>query len=574
MNGQDFINFAQSTLAADSRFADVDMTPSSAFYNLVLLPFSLLSKPVFDLHDSMINSMSLSQLSGTQLDDFASMFFVTRPVQTYVTVQIQIYLPIQSPTGIEPLIVQTTDEFRTTQNVVFYPVQDYIFAYGSLPTTTIMVNGVSTSVYYATVLASSTSASVQILANSVTSTSLTYALSILSVNNPGASSVPLAAETDSEFKVTMQNALSLRNNVNPASIITNLTNAFPFATFVPIGYGDPEMQRDIAVAAQYWSGHFGGMTDIYATAQLVPATYSKGGIRTPDGLGYQFTMQAYKGFDWAAIDISTPNALQLLPWTPVDSGPIPTLPVVLVDSFTVIQSVGGDATITLDVDGKPKYKVEVYPDPTLQSFGKNYRYSQYENLLITVYCTASGGLAPFSNITMNYQTLPSISDMQNLVSNDKNRVMCSNTLVKSFIPIEIEKLEIVYDKNYTIDMPTWTIKIANLINNWSTSSSITFSTLLEGFPAPYRQDEIYVDNGSNFPYTFDSQGLVTGVNESATSYPCYAVIRMNNIDGSSQVYVSTNKIAPRYTTAGLSSSYRTCRYVIDSTNIIFTKGSW
>ncbi len=580
MNGQDFINFAQSTLATDSRFADVDMSPSSAFYNLVLLPFSLLSKPVFDLHDNMVNSMSLSQMSGTQLDDFATMFFVTRPTQTYVTVQIQIYLPIQSSSGVEPLTVQTTDEFRTSQNSVFYPVQDYIFAYGSLPTTTIVVGGgslggISTVVYCATILASSTSANSQVLANSITSTSLTYTLGILGVNNPSASSVPLPAETDSEFKATIQNTLTLRNNINPSSIITNLTNAFPFATFQPIGYGDPEMQRDIAVAAQYWSGHFGGMTDIYVNAQLVPAIFSPTPANVtllPGNIGYQFEMQAYKGFDWSALDTSTPNSLQLLPWTLLDSSNLPTLPLVLLDSVSISNS---NISITNDVDGRPKYKIEVYPDPGLSSFGKNYRYSQYENLLVKIYCTASSGTLPSNpTITLNYQTLPSIADMQAFINNDNNRVMCSNTLVKSFIPIQIEKLEIVYDKNYTIDIPTWTTKIVNLINNWSTNAPIAFSTLLEGFPAPYRQDEIYVDNGSNFPYTFDSNGLVTGLNQSTTSYPCYALIRANNIDGTYQVYVSTNKIAPRYTTAGLSSSYRTCRYVIEPSAVTFTTGSW
>lgn len=176
--------------------------------------------------------------------------------------------------------------------------------------------------------------------------------------------------------------------------------------------------------------------------------------------------------------------------------------------------------------------------------------------------------------TINYKTLPGIADMQTFSSDDTNRVMCSNTIIKSFIPVEIQRLEIVYDKNYMIDKKAWTSSIAAVINNWSSSEAIPFSALLENFPAPYRQDEIYADNGTNFPFTFDSDGIITGINATATSYPCYAKIRMNNIDGSSQTYISTNRIAPRYTKAGLSSSYRTCRYVIDPLNIVFTAGSW
>lgn len=380
MNGQDFVNFAINTLNADSqkRFADVDMSESSAFYNLVLLPFSILSKPVFDLHDSMVNSMSLDALSGSQLDDFGSMFFVSRPTKSYVTLQIQIYLPITSD-SVEPLTVQTSDEFRTKQNVIFYPVQDYIFAYNALPNISLVDNaGNSTTYKVATILTSSTIATSQVLANSITSTSLIYQL-VPKVNNIFPSSLPLAAQTDSEYKTTIREALSLRNNVNPASIISNFSKAFPFASFQPIGYGDPEMQRDIAVAGQYWSGHFGGMTDIYATAQLVPATYisvTTTGIDV-DGHYVSFTMQAYKGFDWAGIDISEPSPNQLLPWTQIEtSGIIPSLPVVLIDSIQLSDN-GNNVDVLLDASGNQKIKI--IPQD------KNYRFSQYEILEVRVY---------------------------------------------------------------------------------------------------------------------------------------------------------------------------------------------
>jgi hypothetical protein len=41
MNSQDIIKFSIDTLQADSRFADIDMSESSSFYNLVILPFSI-----------------------------------------------------------------------------------------------------------------------------------------------------------------------------------------------------------------------------------------------------------------------------------------------------------------------------------------------------------------------------------------------------------------------------------------------------------------------------------------------------------------------------------------------------
>ena len=161
MNGQDFINYGINLLQNDTlqRFVGVDMSVSSAFYNMNLLPTALLSKPVFDLHDDMINSMSLSTMSGSNLDNFSSLFFETRGTQSYVTLEAKIYIPII--TGVaEPLVIQTTDEFRTSQNIVFNPVQDYIFSYSALPTVTLN----STNYRMATILTSSHNATSQTLA--------------------------------------------------------------------------------------------------------------------------------------------------------------------------------------------------------------------------------------------------------------------------------------------------------------------------------------------------------------------------------------------------------------------------
>jgi len=572
MNGQDFIKYAINLLQNDplARFVDVDMSPSSAFYNMNILPFSLLAKPVFDLHDDMINSKSLDTLTGAMLDDFSTMFFLPRQTKAYVTLEVKIYIPYTTSV-LEPLPVLTTDEFRTSQNILFYPIQDYIFAPATL-NTAVLSDG--NTYFVASILTASATAASQIPENSITSTTVVYQTT-LKVNNVSKSSVPLSAQTDDQFKASLKNALVNRNGLSAASLITNLSNVFPFASFQPIGYGDPEMQRDIAVAGQYWSGHFGGMTDIYTSAQLVSASYTVTANRNSTNDGYIFRMQAYKGFDWNGLDQAYPLPQSVLPWTQItnsDGSPnnnLPTLPVVVIDwEHSTIDGVSGEFTKNSAND--VEYTIIVGPDPIELSYGKNFRYSQFENIQIEVKTTANYGST--TELVLKYFTLPSIQAMQTYV--DQNRIMNSNILIKSFIPIEVEQLEIIYDKSITVDTSAWATIIANIINTWTSNSPIAFSDLLNNFPAKYRTDEIYLDNSTSFPFTFDSNGNITGANSSATSYPCYAKIRMNNIDGSSQVYISTRQLAPRYTTSGLSSSFRTCRYFINPANIIFSPRSW
>ena len=571
MNGQDFIKYATNLLQNDplARFVDVDMSPSSAFYNMNLLPFSILAKPVFDLHDDMVNSMSLDTLTGTMLDDFSTMFFRPRQTKAYVTLEVKIYIPYTTSI-LEPLPVLTTDEFRTSQNILFYPIQDYIFAPATL-NTEVLTDG--NTYFVASILTASATAASQIPENSITSTTIIYQTT-LKVNNVSKSSVPLAAETDNQFKASLKNALVNRNGLSASSLITNLSTAFPFASFQPIGYGDPEMQRDIAVAGQYWSGHFGGMTDVYTSAQLVSATFTVTANLNSTNDGYIFKMQAYKGFDWNGSDQAYPLPQSVLPWTQItnlDGTPnnnLPTLPVVVIDwDNSTLNGVAGHFTKNSAND--VEYIITVGPDPVELSYGKNFRYSQFENIQIEV---KSANIGSTAEIVLKYFTLPSIAAMQTYV--DQNRIMNSNILIKSFIPIEVETLEIVYDKSIVIDTSAWATTIASIINTWTVNSPIAFSDLLNGFPAKYRTDEIYLDSSASFPFTFDSNGLITGLNSSTTTYPCYAKIRMNNIDGSSQVYVSTRQLAPRYTTSGLSSSFRTCKYFINPANIKFTPGSW
>ena len=66
-------------------------------------------------------------------------------------------------------------------------------------------------------------------------------------------------ETNTQYIARIQVAITVRALVTGRGIITTLTSNFTFLTEVqPIGYGDPEMMRDIL-----FHTHFGGNVDIY-----------------------------------------------------------------------------------------------------------------------------------------------------------------------------------------------------------------------------------------------------------------------------------------------------------------------
>jgi hypothetical protein len=562
MNSQDIIRFAIDILKADPRYADVDMSESSSFYNLTILPFSILAKPLFDLNEKTLSSMRLEDMTETQLDEFAKLFFIQRRTESLTNLPIEIYLN-NIAGSVEPLVIATNEEFRTSQNAIFYPIQDQIFTYSNLPLD-------ETNTYrVARIITTSNLNLSTINKNSIKTTSLNHP-QLAFVNNSQSSSIPITKETNEEFIQSIKKSLTIRNCIKPDAIYTLLKTAFPnILDCLAIGYGDPEMQRDIAVAAKAWSGHFGGMTDIYTRTELTPITFTT--IATRNGLntGYSFTLRRYKGFDWNAIDTALPNSQSLTPWIQLQSAtPLPIMPIISFDwNGTTITN----TTIKTKANGEADYLIEVLPDPVEKSYGKNYRYSIYESLKITVFTNSTTNTN--ETITLKYNTLNNFEEIQNYI-NDKERIITSNNLIRSFIPIEVKELKIVYDQNYYVNEKLWADKVTSIINSWSLQEPIRLSTLLKEFEAPVRISELWLDpnNTPNLPYIYDNTGEITGV-QASTNYPCFAKMLVNNIDGSSNCYLSTRQLYPKIKN-GLSATYRTCRYFIDSSNITFIKGTW
>ena len=356
MNGTDFLKTAAEILRENPLFKDQDLSETSVIYNTTLLPFALLTKPVADLNAYTLKSMKLDQMTDSQLDDFAAGYFVERRQTNVAVIDVTIYLKNEAA-AIEPLIIYTTDEFRTASNEVFRPVTNYVFAYASLSldeTKTYRVANITV-----------TGNALNVAENSIKTFTNSHP-KIDHVTNLRPSSSPITRETNAELIKTIQRSIAERGNAKADSICTNLKNAFPYIVDVlPIGYGAQEMQRDIAVAAKSWSGHFGGNTDVYVRTTAAPATANIKGATKVAGVGYTFILRRYKGFDWNAIDTQAPQPNCLTPWLPLPTQDLPAAPVLYIDwAKTTVTN----TSIKLGDNGIPQYSIEVMPDPSEKSY--------------------------------------------------------------------------------------------------------------------------------------------------------------------------------------------------------------
>ena len=577
MEIKDVVNTSIAVLKGDSRFSDIDMSESSAFYNTFILPFSVLVKSVFDVNEytrQLTTFSNPSELTEEQLNNLAKLVFApARRTNSLCSVEVKVYLNYKAGT-IEPLVISESDTFYSGQDS-FKPIKEYLFVYELLPVETI--NSVQYRV--ASIIVKSETTNSKVAINTITSGSVLHP-ELAFIKNDAASTNPVLAETNEEYFQTIQNSLSERNLTSIESIATFLKDAYPTITDIFVtGYGDPEMQRDIAVAGRNWSGHFGGKSDVYVKSPFTNVTYTCTATKLPTNDGYYFIFKRYKGFDWLSQDTSNPNPNALLPWTEISlsdlpgASALPITPLIEINwDATTIGSLNKTKFVVKD-NGEYDYIIEILPD----SYGKNYRYSPYEQLKISIKTTQLDGTSP--TINFNYKTQMDLVSIQNSLAATQSRNICNDILAKAFIPVRVQELKIVYDQNYSVDTSSWQAILAERINNWNTNTPIRFNDLLKDFPAPVRLSEVWQDGPTDldFPYILDANGLVSSKRQSYDwnnpTHPCYAKMVMDNIDGTTSCYVSTRQINP-LTSLGLSATYRTCRYNVDLSDIQIIPRSW
>jgi hypothetical protein len=274
MDPSDVRQFFVAALGADTDLADLDTSPDSNFDDMVIKPHMLFSQAIFNYIDAYKSTVSLGALETMTLDQVtakAKSMLVTPNTISTLSLQITIYL---NASDNSPLQIFTTDSFRTDDGVIFNPIQPYVFVPSALPT--VVIN--SQTLYVATITTVTKNATAQITPNSITSYSINHP-ALVNVVNLGASPAPVLPDTQTQIITKIQNSLFTRNLINRPAIFNALTQNFPdtIVSVYSIGYGDPEMQRDIVPAGQAWSFHVGGTIDIFVTSSLLPCMWTATG---------------------------------------------------------------------------------------------------------------------------------------------------------------------------------------------------------------------------------------------------------------------------------------------------------
>lgn len=571
METSDIRQFFIAALQSDLNLKDLDTSQDSNFDDLVTKPHVLFSKAIFDELENYKKTISLADrasMTDAQLDALASKFFVQRRTSSSLAIEVTIYLN-QTNNGV--LQILTTDFFRTSDSISFNPVQNYIFVPSALP----VVN----ELYVATITVVSNNATRKVNANEITSYTINHP-ALVNVVNLRASTPPILAETNDELNTKINNSLFTKNLINRPSIYNALTTAFinDVVSVYSVGYGDPEMQRDIVPTGQAWSFHVGGTLDIFVRTSLKPVTITTRASRVSGNI-YRIFLKRYKGYDANGTDSSNPHPGLLYKWEKValpdnsmpDISNLPELPLVYPDMVSYNFRVGLLTKSYLEIDPvTQEYKIEILP---LNS--KHLRFSIYEQLEIRFYMTQDAGDTPV--VTLPYYTVNTIEAIQDYVSNPQTLFHCADTVVKSFIPIEIRDFTIKYDKKYSLDTATLTTKLCAIINNWNNPEHIRMSTLLSNVPVPVRIGEIG-DDFAGLTDIFNPDGYISTSPSQmdADTYnklPTYIEVVQHNIDGSIYHFVSTDQICA-IEKPHLSATRRTVKYFIQPENIHFIPSSW
>lgn len=575
MEYTDIKTYFINQLQIDPQFADIDTSDQSNFSDLVIKPHVYLAKVIFDYVDYIKLGSSLNYaefMSKEQLDLLATNWFVKRKSASLVNAEMTIVIANGYS---DPLEVSTSSTFTTSDGITFSPTQDYVF----LPNTLPVYNPFPGANYRIARFLVVSSNATRIVGKEEISTSSVFYPGLVSITNEASSSAPLPEEDNLALTKRMFESLTMRNNVTNASLTNNLQSAFPaVANCYAIGFGDPEMQRDIAIAGKCWSYHAGGMIDVYVRTDLKPTSFQVLAQKLPNQNVYRLYMKRYKGYDTFNQDKSNPHAELLYGWEKVllpdkyymrEATVLPELPLLFINVPNVTAVTYPNQTldtltvedIDYDVDNRD-YRIDVRSVENYES----HRFSIYEQLEIDIHCLRNiGEIALF---TIPYWTINDAESMQSYLTNDSNQFKVADTILKSFIPVEILNLTVAYNKNYTIDEAATRIKISDRINTWALAEPLSLSTLLNGINVPIFLSE----SGRDYPFAnavnIDTPSDIPPKSLYPYTGPSFAEVKQYNIDGTSHHYYSTKQIGMLENFV-LSASKRTVRYFIIPDNIKF-----
>jgi len=253
-------NFIVSKL--QENFPNIDVRHGTAFRDMLISPQSIIMQPYRDQVNILKRNLSLQNYSlmlEEEMDMLVANMFVERRQGAAATGTIRIYVT-------EPQDLQITVDaiFSTREGLVFNPSRDYFIAAEDIE-----LNSDGLFYYYDITVEASEDGTAYNIPEDVVIYASNIPDGIIKVNNPSPFFQGVDSDTNEELYARAKDAISVRDLVSKKSIMSTLTEQIiGIKEIFVIGFGDPEMMRDLAEFT-------------LATADVVPIT-STGSIDNSD----------------------------------------------------------------------------------------------------------------------------------------------------------------------------------------------------------------------------------------------------------------------------------------------------
>jgi len=220
-------------------FPTFDLRQGTAFRDMVIKPTSIFVQPYRDQANVIKRNMSLENhelMIDEEMDSLVANIFVSRRGGGKSTGTVRMYL-----TEAVSITVTTDTEFQTSDGKSFNPIETKTFLAEEIA---LNADGIY---FYADITVESTEEGED---NNIDANSIVFMSggpdNIFKVDNPASFASGVDVEDNAQLKQRAEYSITVRDLVIKKSIQAVLLENFEaLREVVPIGYGDPEMQRDV-----------------------------------------------------------------------------------------------------------------------------------------------------------------------------------------------------------------------------------------------------------------------------------------------------------------------------------------
>jgi hypothetical protein len=396
---------------------DLNTRPGTALRRTLIAPFTLMTQPFLRelrLLEQRLSFADIENLSEDDLDRLASNIFATRRQGAQATGSVRLFFR-EAVT----FAIGTTAVFHSKGGVLFSPIAQTTITAGAM-----RLNSDGDR-YYVDIpaIASSPGTDGNVDQGDII-TIEDGPTDVVEVTNPAPFVGGLGRETNAQFFARLPIAITTRVIESEPGIQQVIFDNFPQVTTIqPIGFGDPEMDRDILTGQGLMLGgidygdvaevHIGGHTDVY--------------IRTSANIEQTITLINANG------DVR-PNVILGRPAENDDEvAPDFSVPFLAVTSIQLADPATGVCNDIVLVDG-----VDYVVEPLIPSLSFSTRSQTRIRFLPegAYYDTIFEGDG--QSIVINYLTNPDVAAVQTFIEQKTIRSLNANVLVKSFAPVFVD----------------------------------------------------------------------------------------------------------------------------------------